>query len=170
VDKNKFSLYQLKVSILKSKKFVYLGLFIFLSFFMSWWGGYISRYYKEPWYSDLIKPSFSPPDWIFAPVWITLYLFMGFAVWLIWLNPKKTQKIFTIYFTHLFINASWSIAFFALHQVLASLLVIALIIIFVIWLIKLYYPINKISVMLMLPYIVWLGFAFSLNYAIFVLN
>jgi benzodiazapine receptor len=95
---------------------------------------------------------------------------MGFAIWLIWLNPKKTQKIFTIYFIHLFINASWSIAFFALHQVLASLLIIALIIFFVIWLAKLYYPINKISAMLMLPYIAWLGFAFSLNYAIFVLN
>ena len=156
--------------ILKSKKIVYLGLFVFLSFFMSWWGGYISRYYKEPWYSELVKPSFSPPDWVFAPVWITLYLSIGFAIWLIWLNQKKTQKIFTIYFTHLFINASWSITFFAFHQVLASLLIIALIIIFVIWLIQLYYPINKISAMLMLPYLVWLGFAFSLNYSIFVLN
>ena len=158
------------MSILKSKKLIYLGLFVFLSFFMSWWGGYISRYYKEPWYSELIKPSFSPPDWIFAPVWITLYLLMGFAIWLIWLNPKKTQKVFTIYFTHLFINASWSITFFAFHQVLASLLIIALIIFLVIWLVKLYYPINKISAILMLPYIAWLGFAFSLNYSIFVLN
>ena len=158
------------MSILKSKKFIFLGLFVFLSFFMSWWGGYISRYYKEPWYSELIKPSFSPPDWIFAPVWITLYLLMGFAIWLIWLNPKKTQKVFTIYFTHLFVNASWSITFFAFHQVLASLLIIALIIFLVMWLVKLYYPINKISAMLMLPYLVWLGFAFSLNYSIFVLN
>jgi len=158
------------MSILKSKKFIFLGLFVFLSFFMSWWGGYISRYYKEPWYSELVKPSFSPPDWIFAPVWITLYLLMGFAIWLIWLNPKKTQKVFTIYFTHLFVNASWSITFFAFHQVLASLLIIALIIFLVIWLVKLYYPINKISAILMLPYIAWLGFAFSLNYSIFVLN
>ena len=158
------------MSILKSKKFIFLGLFIFLSFFMSWWGGYISRYYKEPWYSELVKPSFSPPDWIFAPVWITLYLLMGFAIWLIWLNPKKTQKVFTIYFTHLFINASWSITFFAFHQVLASLLIIALIIFLAIWLVKLYYPINKTSAILMLPYIAWLGFAFSLNYSIFVLN
>ena len=158
------------MSLMKSKNFLYLGIFLFLSFFMSWWGGYISRYYKEPWYSELVKPSFSPPDWIFAPVWITLYLSMVFAIWLIWLNPKKTQKVFTVYFAHLFINASWSITFFAFHQVLASLLIIALIIFFVIWLIKLYYPINKISAVLMLPYLIWLGFAFSLNYTIFVLN
>ena len=103
---------------LKSKKFIFLGLFIFLSFFMSWWGGYVSRYFKEPWYSELIKPSFNPPDWIFAPVWMTLYLLMGFAIWLI----------------------------------------------------KLYQPINKISTLLMFPYLAWLGFAFSLNFAIFVLN
>ena len=143
---------------------------IFLSFFMSWWGGYISSYYKEPWYSELIKPSFNPPDWIFGPVWIILYLLMGFAIWLIWLNPKKIQKVFNIYFIHLIINASWSIAFFALHQILVSLIIIALIIIFVIWLIKLYQPINKISALLMLPYLAWLGFAFLLNYSIFVLN
>ena len=95
---------------------------------------------------------------------------MGFAIWLIWLNPKKTQKVFNIYFIHLIINASWSIAFFALHQILVSLIIIGLIIIFVIWLIKLYHPINKISAFLMLPYFAWLGFAFSLNLAIFVLN
>ena len=135
----------------KSKKFIYLGLFIFLSFFMSWWGGYISSYYKEPWYSELIKPSFNPPDLIFAPVWMILYLSIGFAIWLIWLNPKKTQKIFNIYFIHLIINASWSITFFAFHQILVSLIIIGLIIFFVTWLVKLYYPINKISALLMNP-------------------
>ena len=152
------------------QKYFSLLFFLAFSFGASAWGGFVTSIYKEPWYSELIKPSFSPPDWIFAPVWITLYLLMGFAIWLIWLNPKKTQKIITIYFTHLFVNASWSITFFAFHQVLASLLIIALIIFFVIWLVKLYYPINKISAILMLPYIVWLCFAFILNYSIFTLN
>ena len=97
---------------LKSKKFIYLGLFIFLSFFMSWWGGYISSYYKEPWYSTILKPSFNPPDWIFAPVWITLYIAMSVAIWLIWINPQKKEKIIYIYFIHLLVNGSWSIFFF----------------------------------------------------------
>ena len=154
----------------KDNKFVYLTLFLFLSFFMSWWGGYITSYFKEPWYSTLIKPTFNPPDWIFAPVWISIYLLMGYSAWLMWSSKEKTRKILNIYFIHLFINASWSVAFFALHQILVSLIIIGLIIIFVIWLIKLYYPINKISAYLMVPYLAWLCFAFSLNYSIFTLN
>ena len=51
----------------QSNKFVYLALFLFLSYFMSWWGGYITDYFKEPWYSTIVKPSYTTPDWIFAP-------------------------------------------------------------------------------------------------------
>ena len=153
-----------------SNKFVYLTLFLFLSYFMSWWGGYITDYFKEPWYSTIIKPSFNPPDWVFAPIWISLYLLIGYASWLMWASRNNTQKILNIYFIHLIFNASWTVAFFAFHQILVSLIIVGLIIFFVVWLIKLYYPINKISAYLMLPYLSWLCFAFVLNYSIFTLN
>ena len=153
-----------------SNKFVYLALFIFLSYFMSWWGGYITDYFKEPWYSTIIKPSFNPPDWVFAPIWMSLYLLIGYASWLMWSSRNNTQSILNIYFIHLIFNASWTVAFFAFHQILASLVIVGLIIFFVVWLIKLYYPINKISAYLMLPYLSWLCFAFVLNYSIFALN
>jgi len=153
-----------------SNKFVYLALFLFLSYFMSWWGGYITDYFKEPWYSTIIKPSFNPPDWVFAPIWISLYLLIGYASWLMWSSRNNTQKILNIYFIHLIFNASWTITFFAFHQILASLIIVGLIIFFVVWLIRLYYPINKISAYLMLPYLSWLCFAFVLNYSIFTLN
>ncbi len=68
----------------KSNKFVYLALFLFLSYFMSWWGGYMTDYFKEPWYSTIIKPSYTTPDWVFAPVWVCLYLLIGYATWLMW--------------------------------------------------------------------------------------
>ena len=153
-----------------SNKIVFLALFLFLSYFMSWWGGYITDYFKEPWYSTIIKPSFNPPDWVFAPIWISLYLLIGYASWLMWSSRNNTQKILNIYFIHLIFNASWTVAFFAFHQILASLIIVGLIIFFVVWLIKLYYPINKISSYLMLPYLSWLCFAFVLNYSIFTLN
>ena len=153
-----------------TKKIISLLVFIILAFGASAWGGLVTSFYKEPWYSTIIKPEFNPPDWIFAPVWITLYIAMSVAAWLIWINPKRVEKIIYIYFIHLLINGSWSIFFFGLHLILASLIVIAIIIFFVIWLIKLYYPINKISSFLMVPYLVWLSYAFVLNFYIFILN
>ena len=153
-----------------TKKIVSLLIFIVLAFGASAWGGLVTSFYKEPWYSTIAKPEFNPPDWIFAPVWITLYIAMSVAAWLIWINPKRVEKIIYIYFIHLLINGSWSLFFFGLHLILASLIIIAIIIIFAIWLMKLYYPINKLSSFLMIPYLIWLGYAFVLNFYIFILN
>tara|TARA_Y100001970_G_scaffold289469_1_gene419989 strand:+ start:1193 stop:1663 length:471 start_codon:yes stop_codon:yes gene_type:complete len=154
----------------QAKKIVSLLIFILLAFGASAWGSYVTNLYKEPWYSMIAKPSFNPPEWIFAPVWITLYIAMSVAIWLIWINPKRVEKIIYIYFIHLLFNGSWSIFFFGLHLILVSLIVIAIIIFFVVWLIKLYYPINKLSSFLMIPYLMWLSYAFVLNFYIFILN
>ena len=153
-----------------TKKIISLLIFNILAFGASAWGSYVTNMYKEPWYSEIVKPSFNPPDWIFAPVWIILYITMSVAIWLIWINPKRVEKIIYIYFIHLLINGSWSIFFFGLHLILVSLIIIAIIIFFVIWLIKLYYPINKLSSFLMVPYLIWLSYAFVLNFYIFILN
>ena len=153
-----------------SKKIISLLIFVLLAFGASAWGGLVTSLYKEPWYSTIIKPEFNPPDWIFAPAWIALYLAMSVAIWLIWINPKKTEKVIYIYFIHLLVNGSWSLFFFGLHLILVSLIIIAVIIFLVVWLIKLYYPINKISSYLMFPYLAWLSYAFLLNFYIFILN
>ena len=152
------------------KKIISLLIFTLLAFAASAWGSYITSLYKEPWYSMLATPTFNPPEWVFAPVWITLYIAMSVGIWLIWINPKRVEKIIYIYFVHLLINGSWSIFFFGLHLILVSLVIIAVIIFFVVWLIKLYYPINKFSSFLMVPYLAWLSYAFVLNFYIFILN
>ena len=152
------------------KKIISLLIFNLLAFGASAWGSYVTNLYKEPWYSMITKPTFNPPEWVFAPVWITLYIAMSVAIWLIWINPQRKEKIIYIYFIHLLINGSWSIFFFGLHLILASLIVIGIIIFFVVWLIKLYYPINKLSSFLMIPYLMWLSYAFVLNFYIFILN
>ncbi len=153
-----------------AKKIISLLIFNLLAFGASAWGSYVTNLYKEPWYSMIVKPTFNPPEWVFAPVWITLYIAMSVAIWLVWINPKRIEKIIYISFIHLLINGSWSILFFGLHLILASLIIIAVIIFFVIWLIKLYYPINKLSSFLMVPYLLWLSYAFVLNFYIFILN
>ncbi len=151
-------------------KYISLIGFIFITFFASAIGGFTTRISKEPWYSTINKPSFNPPDWVFAPVWTALYICMAFAIWLIWINPRKTKKIFYIYFIHLFINTTWSVIFFGLHQIFLALLVIGLIIFFIIWLIRLYLPVNKWSVYLMIPYLGWCCYAFVLNLNLYLLN
>ena len=97
------------------KKFFSLLIFVVLAFGASAWGCFITSMHKEPWYSTITKATFNPPDWVFAPVWITLYLLMSVAIWLIWINPKRSEKVIYIYFIHLFVNANWSVAFFGLH-------------------------------------------------------
>ena len=152
------------------QKYFSLLFFLAFSFGASAWGGFVTSIYKEPWYSTLTKPGFNPPDYIFPSIWIILYMSMAFAVWLIWINQKKNEKIIYLYFIHLLVNASWSVVFFALHQIFLALVVIGIIMLLVLWLIKLYYPINKISAYLMIPYLAWLAFAFILNLNILLLN
>ena len=152
------------------KKYFSLLFFLAFSFAASAWGGFVTNIYKEPWYSTLIKPGFNPPDYFFPSIWVFLYVSMAFAVWLIWIDHKKEEKIIYIYFIHLLVNASWSVVFFALHQIFLALVVIIVILLLVLWLIKLYYPINKLSSFLMVPYLAWLVFAFILNLNILLLN
>ena len=151
-------------------KFLSFVLFALVTYSASVIGSLTVIGYKEPWYSTLAKPSFNPPDYIFPTVWVILYMSMAFAAWLIWINPKKQEKIIYVYFIHLLVNASWSVVFFALHQIFLALLVIVVIILLVVWLIKQYYPINKLSAALMVPYLIWLGFAFALNLNILLYN
>ena len=82
-------------------------------------------------------------------------------------KSKRVEKIIYIYFIHLLINGSWSIFFFGLHLILVSLIIIGIIIFFVIWLMKLYYPINKLSSFLMVPYLMWLSYAFVFKFLYF---
>ncbi len=152
-------------------KHKYLSLFIILciTFIPSIIGGFITSSFKEPWYSEIILPDFNPPSWVFAPVWTTLYFLMSIAIWKIWINFFD-RKILNIYFIHLFFNATWSIMFFGFHQILFALINLFIILIFIIILIKLYYSKDKISFILMIPYLLWTSYAFVLNFSIFIIN
>ena len=131
----------------------YLSLFLLLSitFLASGIGGFTTASFKEPWYSEIILPSFNPPSWVFAPIWTLLYILMSVAIWRVWISSFN-HKILSIYFIHLIFNALWSVIFFGFHQVELALLNLIIILIFIITLMKIYFRKNKISFYLTLPY------------------
>tara|TARA_X000000950_G_C13683274_1_gene564883 strand:+ start:271 stop:735 length:465 start_codon:yes stop_codon:yes gene_type:complete len=153
---------------IKGKISSFLIIFL-ITFFCPMIGGYVTSLYKEPWYSEIILPSFNPPSWVFAPVWSTLYLFMSIAIWTIWIKSFDT-KILKIYFIHLFFNSTWSIVFFGFHAIGLALINLIIILIFIVLLMREYLAINKVSFYLMIPYLVWSSFALILNSSIFILN
>ena len=98
-------------------KFLSFLLFALITYSASLIGGMVTISFKEPWYSLLIKPSFNPPDWIFAPVWTTLYLMMTTAIWLFWHSIGRDMNTIYIYFIHIIINTTWSVVFFVFHEI-----------------------------------------------------
>tara|TARA_Y100000591_G_C21334201_1_gene451649 strand:- start:66 stop:530 length:465 start_codon:yes stop_codon:yes gene_type:complete len=150
-------------------KYLSLSIILLITFVAPAIGGYATSEYKEPWYSQIILPSFNPPSWVFAPVWTTLYLLMSLAIWKIWINTFDS-KLLKIYFIHIFFNSTWTIVFFGFHQIGLALLNLIIILIFIIILMKGYFIKDKISFYLMIPYFSWSSYALLLNTTIFFLN
>tara|TARA_B100000945_G_C20055295_1_gene445467 strand:+ start:27 stop:491 length:465 start_codon:yes stop_codon:yes gene_type:complete len=150
-------------------KYVSFLFIVLITFSASAMGGFVTTSFKEPWYSQIIQPSFSPPSWVFGPVWTTLYFLMSLAIWLFWINFKN-KKVLYIYLVHIFFNAIWSIIFFGFHQIFLALLNLIIILIFIIWLMNIYYKTYRLSFLLMLPYLLWSTYALILNGSIFYLN
>ena len=152
-----------------NNKYLFLGLILLVTFAASGIGSFVTSSFKEPWYSEIILPSFNPPSWVFGPVWTTLYIFMSVAAWSAW-EKTSDKKILKIYFIHLFFNSIWSVIFFGFHQIFIALIDLGIILIFIIWLMRIYYQVNKISFLLMIPYLLWSSYALMLNGTIFYLN
>ena len=151
-------------------KFLSLILFFIITFSASFIGGLVTISYKEPWYSQLVKSSYNPPDWIFAPVWTTLYLMMTIAIWLFWHNKNRDMNTIYIYFIHIIFNTTWSIVFFGFHQIFYALLVLLALIFLIIILIVRFKRVNMLSFYLMFPYLLWCCYAIILNYNLIILN
>ena len=154
---------------LKNKILSFL-LFLIVTFSASFIGAFATINYKEPWYSLLTKPSFNPPDWVFGPVWTTLYLLMTIAIWKVWQSNFRNINIVYIYFIHLFFNTMWSIIFFVFHNILLALFVLIILIGLISYLMMQYRKINLISFYLMIPYLAWCIFASVLNFSILIIN
>ena len=150
-------------------KYLSLLLILLITFIASVIGGFTTASFKEPWYSEIILPSFNPPSWVFGPVWTILYIMMSIAIWKFWINSFDL-KILKLVFIHLFFNSTWSIIFFGFHQIGLALINLVIILIFIILLMKSYLSKDKISFYLMTPYFLWSSYTLVLNSSIFLLN
>ena len=151
-------------------KIVTFILFLSITFSASLIGGLATINFKEPWYSLLNKPVFNPPDWIFAPVWTTLYLMMTVAVWIFWHTKNKNINTIYIYFIHLIFNTTWSVVFFVFHNMVLALIILIILIALIINLILRFKRVNMFSVYLMIPYLLWCCFALILNTSLVMIN
>jgi tryptophan-rich sensory protein len=124
------------------------------------------------WYATLIQPSFNPPNWVFGPVWTSLYILMGISFYLIWKTEasKVRNRAILLFLVHLLLNFCWSFLFFYFKMIgLALLDIIALWIMIVVVLVH-FYKIKPMAAYINIPYLVWVSFATALNMAYFFLN
>ena len=125
-----------------------------------------------PWYAGLTKPSFNPPNWVFAPVWTTLYALMALSVWRILRLPPSSPRLLplTLFFTQLVLNAAWSWMFFGAQNPLLGLINIVPQFLIILITAVLFYRLDKLAAFCLFPLLAWVGFATALNAAIWRLN
>ena len=125
------------------------------------------------WYATLSKPSFTPPSWLFSPVWIALYTLIGVAVFLIWRKGpigRQAKIALGIFGLQLLLNVLWSVAFFGLRSPAAGIVTIALLLLAILGTILSFSRVSKAAAILLIPYILWVSFAAFLNVSISALN
>jgi translocator protein len=122
------------------------------------------------WYPTLIKPSFNPPNWVFAPVWTVLYVLMAIAAWRVWQRTSLTAPALLLFYAQLVLNAAWSAIFFKAHRIGAALVDIALLLAAIVSTTVAFWSVDPIAAVLLLPYLAWVCFAAMLNGALWQLN
>ena len=153
-------------------KFIKLALCITVPLLIGGISGFATATSINDWYVSINKPSFNPPNYLFGPVWTTLYILMGISFFMILQSPANEfrKKAVTIFCIQLFLNFWWSFIFFKFQLLGLAFIEIILIWISIITMITLFYKINKTASLLQIPYLLWVSFASVLNGSIWFLN
>jgi tryptophan-rich sensory protein len=125
------------------------------------------------WYAGLHKPAFTPPDWVFGPIWTLLYLLMGIAAYAVWkrgLSNWQVRHALVMFIVQLALNIAWSVLFFGLHSVVAGLIDIALLWFAIMFTLFAFFKLSTTAGVLMMPYFLWVSFAMILNFSLWLLN
>ncbi|MGI6103665.1 MAG: TspO/MBR family protein [Patescibacteria group bacterium] len=150
-----------------------LGVALGLPFVVAAIGGAVTTNSIETWYAGLVKPAFSPPNWLFAPAWTALYFLMGIAFYRVIRGGVRTmnQEAATEFFVlQLGLNLAWSVVFFGFRQPDFALVVILLLLLFIIGTVLCFRSIDRAAALLLVPYFIWVSFATYLNLQIVLLN
>lgn len=136
--------------------------------------GIVGSFFTTPniptWYATLTKPPIAPPNWVFGPVWTTLFLLMGIAAYFVWRTGVRSRSALQIFGIQLALNVLWSLIFFGLQNPGAAFIEIILLWLAIVWTIYAFSRHSKLAAWLLAPYIAWVSFASVLNYFIWVLN
>ena len=150
------------------------GLFVFvaLCLLVSAAGGMVTATSVDTWYQALAKPSFNPPDWVFAPVWTTLYFLMGVSGWRVWRRSpsRATRGALALFGLQLFLNFAWSVLFFGFQRIDLALIDIVILFVAIVANMILFWRIEHLATLLLVPYAAWVVFAIVLNVSIWLLN
>jgi benzodiazapine receptor len=124
------------------------------------------------WYATLKKPFFTPPNWIFSPVWVSLFILMGLSLFFVWrgTNHPRLKTAFIFFFVQLILNVLWSIFFFGFKSPFLGLVDIVLLWIAILLTIQYFSKVSKFAGALLLPYLFWVSFATLLNFSLWILN
>ena len=144
-----------------------------LAFLAAGIGSYFTTSNIPTWYASLNKPFFSPPNWLFGPVWSLLYLFMGISLYLIWVSDSpqiQKKKAVLMYFIQLTLNVLWSVIFFGMRSPSVAIIEIIILEITIILTILQFKQISTKAARLLIPYALWVAFATILNLSIVVIN
>ncbi|WP_339707070.1 TspO/MBR family protein [uncultured Kriegella sp.] len=155
------------------KKLFYISIAVAVCLVIGFLSSFAVHSSVNDWYEALDKPSYNPPNWIFAPVWITLYIMMGIAAGIVWARGFYHIWVKTALYHFCFqllLNASWSIVFFGFKAPFLALLVIVMLLILVLLTIRWFKVVNTTAAYLLIPYFFWVCFATILNYKIWALN
>jgi benzodiazapine receptor len=158
---------------LKKRMLVRIGITVLLCLVIGGLSGFATASSVQTWYPNLIKPAFTPPNYLFGPVWTVLYILMGVAAGMVWARGTHHGWVKTAlyYFgLQLLLNGSWSLVFFGLKNPTIALVVIFALILTIVLTIRSFRVVSKTAALLMIPYLLWVLFATALNFSIVRLN
>lgn len=154
----------------KITNLISLVLFIIVILTIGYFVGMITSINIPSLFIYLESPFFAPPNWVFAPVWTILYIMIAISGWLIFQQHQLKEKAFIVYVIQLGLNFLWSFIFFCWHNIDLALLEMSILWVFVAWNIIIFRQINNLAGYLLVPYLLWISFAWILNFSYAVLN